>query len=54
MKGEIEMNKLIQKAGVSFVVGLATAAGSIVSNHVYKKAMEASNNRKKKKAMGPK
>lgn len=48
------MNKLIQKAGVSFVVGLATAAGSIVSNHVYKKAMEASKNRKKKKAMEPK
>ena len=45
------MNKLIQKAGVSFVVGLATAAGSIVSNHVYKKAMEASKNRKKKEAM---
>lgn len=51
MKGEIEMNKLIRKAGVSFIVGLATAAGSIVSNHVYKKAMEASKNRKEKKAM---
>lgn len=45
------MNKLIQKAAFSFVVGLASAAGSIVSNHVYKKATEASKNRKEKKAM---
>lgn len=44
------MNSILRKAGVSFIVGLATAAGSIVSNHVYKKAMEASKTRKDKKA----
>ena len=44
------MNQLIKKAGVSFIVGLSTAAGSIVSNHVYKKTMEASKRRKEKKA----
>lgn len=42
------MNKILKKAAISFVMGVATTAGSIVSNHVYKKAIEKSNSKKQK------